>query len=103
MDSSAHVFLSGLSFGDLQLVEQGVQALEVAIPKTPVAFQPHFEFLKRGRAQSIDAALGVHAHVNQSGIAEHAKVLGNLGLAETQAMDHVADGAWTVPQEFDDM
>jgi hypothetical protein len=30
-------------------------------------------------------------------------MFGDLRLAETQAMYHIAHGAWTVTQEFDDL
>src|SRR5437879_6447973 len=87
----------------LQFVEQAVQALEVALPKTPVPLQPHLKLLEWRGPQRINSALSVHANVNQSGITEHPQMFGDLGLAETQAMDHVPDRAWSVTQEFDDL
>jgi hypothetical protein len=70
---------------------------------TPVLLQPHFQLMERRGAQRINAALCVHANVNQSGIAEHAEMLGDLRLPETQPADQVPDGPWTVTQEFDYM
>lgn len=59
--------------------------------------------LERGRTQGVDAALGVHAYVNETGGAEDAEMLGDLGLAETESTDEVADGAGAKAQEFDDV
>src|SRR5882724_9054047 len=96
-------FPAGFSFIVLESFEQGVQTLEVGLPNTPVLLQPHLKLLERLGAQGIDAALRVHANVNQSGIAENAQVLGDLRLAETQTMNHVTDRARPVEQEFDDL
>jgi hypothetical protein len=41
--------------------------------------------------------------VNQSGIAEHAQMFGDLRLAETQTTGHVPDGTRPGKQEFHDM
>src|SRR5437762_4509420 len=87
----------------VQLLEEGVQALEVVLPKTPVPLQPHLKLLEWRGPQCINSALRVHAKFNQSGITEHPQVLGNLRLAETQPPDHVPDGPWTVEQEFNDL
>ena len=86
----------------LHFVKQGVQALEIALPKTPVPLEPDLKLLERRGPQGINAALSCHANVHQSGITEHAEMFRDLGLAETQAMDQVADRAWPVTQEFDD-
>jgi hypothetical protein len=77
--------------------------MEVVLPKAPVSLQPHFQLVERRGAQGINAALRVHANVNQSGITEYAEMLGDLRLAETQPADQVPDGPWTVTQKFDDM
>ncbi|HXN53562.1 MAG TPA: hypothetical protein VN943_16640 [Candidatus Acidoferrum sp.] len=87
----------------LHLVEQGVQALEVALPKTPVPLQPDLKLVERRGPQGINAALSVHANVHQSGIAEHPQMFGDLRLAETQPIDHVSDRSWPVKQQFHDL
>jgi hypothetical protein len=96
-------FLLGLQLAGLQFVKKGVEALEAAFPKTPVPIQPDLKLLERRGPQGVDPALGVHANVNESSFAEDAQVFRDLGLAETQAMDHVSHGPWAVAQEFDDM
>jgi hypothetical protein len=95
--------LASFAAAGFQLDQKRVEALEVGFPKTAVLFQPKFEFLKRGGTQGVNAALGVHANVNETGGVENAEVLGDLGLAETEAADQVANGAGAVAQEFDDV
>jgi hypothetical protein len=96
-------FPTGFSFIALESFEQGVQTLEVGLPNTPVLLQPHLKLLERLGPQGVDAALRIHANVNQSGITENAQVLGDLRLAETQPVNHVPDRARPVEQEFDDL
>src|SRR3981081_2122699 len=84
----------------LHLAEQSVQPLEVAFPYTPVFLNPSFKFLKRRGTQRVDPALRVHADVDESGLTEHAEMLGYLRLAKSQSIDHVPDWARTVQQEF---
>ena len=95
--------MSGFAFAGFQLVEKSVKALEVGFPETPVPFEPDFKLLEGRGAQGIDAALRVDADIDKPGITEDAKMLGDLGLAEMEAMDHEADGARTAAQEFDDV
>src|SRR5882724_5979470 len=97
------LFHLGFPFVALQFFEKGVQALEIALPKTPVPLQPHVKLLKRLRPQRINPPLRVNANVNQSGVAKHPQMLGHLWLAKVQAIDHVADGPWPVKQQFDDL
>ena len=96
-------FLLGRLVAGLELVEKGVQALEVALPNTPVSLQPHFQLSERRGPQGINAALRIHADVHQSGFAEHPQMFGDLRLPEVQAMGQVTNRAWTVEQEFDDL
>jgi hypothetical protein len=96
-------FLFGLQFTGLELAEKAVEALEVALPNPPVPLEPGFQLLERRGAQSVNAALGVDANVDESGVAEDAQVFRDLGLAETQAADQVADRPRPVAQKFDDM
>jgi hypothetical protein len=95
--------LPGFRLGGLQIVEKSVEALEVAFPETVVALQPALELLERRGAQGVDAALGVDANADQSGVTEDAQMLGDLRLAEPEATDHIANGAGAIAQEFDDM
>jgi hypothetical protein len=87
----------------LEVIEKGVEALEIALPNLAVAFEPGFELLEGGRAQGVDAALCVHANVHESGFAEDAEVLRDLGLAETEAGNQVADGARSAAEELNDV
>jgi hypothetical protein len=104
MDDSLSPLLASTFFLlSLHFVKQGIQALKVALPKAPVPLQPDLKLLERGWPQRINPALRVYANVHQSGLTEHAQMFGDLRLAEAQAMDHVADGPWTVAQEFDDV
>src|SRR6267143_6151986 len=87
----------------LHLVQQGIQALEVALPKTPVLLQPNPQFLEWRGPQRINPALRVHANVHQSGITEHPQMFGDLRLAETEFIDHVPDRPWSAQQQIDDL
>ena len=87
----------------LHLVEQGVKALEIALPDAAIPLDPSLELLERGGAQGIDPALRVDANVHQPRHTEHAEMLGDLWLRNTEAVDQVADGARAVEQQFDDL
>src|SRR5580658_10106712 len=76
-----------------QFLQHAIETLEIAFPDAAESFDPDFQFLQGCRAQRVDPALRIYAHVHQSGIAEHAQMLRDLRLAETEAMNHVADGA----------
>jgi hypothetical protein len=89
-------------FFGFQFFENGVEALEIALPKALVFLQPHIELAKRRGPQFINAALSVHADFHQSGIAEHAEMFRDLRLAEAQALDQISDGLRPGAQEFDD-
>ena len=70
-------FLAGL-----HLTEQGVKALEIALPDAAVPLDPSLKLLQRGWAQGIDSALRVDANVDQPGLTEHAEMLRDLRLAK---------------------
>src|SRR5277367_992017 len=86
-----------------QLTKHAIEALEIGFPDAPVSFDPDFQLFQRRRTQRVNPALRVHAHVHQSGVAEHAQMLRDLRLAQTQAMDHVADRPRPVTQQFHDL
>ena len=67
-------FLLMFQFFGFQFFENGVEALEIALPKALVFLQPHIELAKRRGPQLINPALSIHANIHQSGIAEHAEM-----------------------------
>jgi hypothetical protein len=95
--------LTGLQLARLQFLENGIEALEVALPKTPESLHPNFKLLQRRWPQRINPALGVHANVHQSGITEHPQVFRDLRLAETELIDHVPNRPRSVKEQFDDL
>jgi len=96
-------FLLGPEFRALKILEQGVQALEVALPEAPVSLHPDLKLLKRRWTQRINSALSVYADVHQASGAEHPQMFGDLRLAQMQAIDHFPDRPWSVTQQFDDL
>jgi hypothetical protein len=99
----ASLGVSTLFLGGLHLFEQGVQALEVALPKAAIAIEPGFELLERRGSQRIDSALRVDADIDEAGVAQNTQVLGYLRLAETKTINEVANGAWSVEQQLNDV
>jgi hypothetical protein len=91
-------FLAGL-----HLDEQGVEALEIALPDPAIPLDPSLQLLQRCWAQGIDSALRVDANVHQPGLTEHAEMLGDLRLPKPKLIDHVPDRTWTVEQQFYDL
>src|SRR5260370_37139935 len=85
------------------MVEQRVQALEVALPYSPVALEPSSHLLERRGTPRVDSTLGVHTHVHESGCAEHAEMLGDLRLAETEVIDPVSAPTRTGEQQLDNL
>jgi hypothetical protein len=85
-----------------QFFENGVEALEIALPKALVLLQPHIKRAKRRWPQLINPPLSVHANFHQSGFAENAEMFRDLRLAEAQALDQITDGLRPGAQQFDD-
>jgi hypothetical protein len=81
-----------------KFLQHAVEALEIAFPDAPVSFDPDFQLFQRGGAQRVDSTLRIYAHVHKPSVAEHAQMFRDLRLAETEAMNHVADGAGAVAQ-----
>jgi hypothetical protein len=95
--------VSTLLLGGLHVFEQGVQALEVALPEAAIAIEPGLELLERRGSQRIDSTLRVDADIDEAGVAQNTQVLGYLRLAETETINEVANGAWSVQQQLNDV
>jgi hypothetical protein len=101
--SCVHSFSPWFLLLGFHLAEQGVQALEVGFPKIAVPREPNLKLPERSGAQGINAALSVHANIHETGVTEDTEMLGDLRLAQTQAMGHVPDRARASTQELDDV
>lgn len=95
-------FAFGFTFLGLKIIEKDIKTPEVLFPKPAVPFQPDVELLQWGGSQRVNATLRVNAGFDQASVAENAQVLGGLRLTDTQAMNHVTDGARAGAQKLDD-
>jgi hypothetical protein len=77
-------------------------ALGVGVPEAAVGVEPGVELGERLGAEAVPAALGVAADLDEAGVAEGAKVLGDGGLGEGKAVDEVADGSLAGAEEVED-
>ncbi len=80
-----------------------VQAFELFFIQPAVAFQPPIDLLKRFRAQCIDPALGVRPHFDESGVAQHSKVLRGLRLSHPKPVGNRSHREWFTQQQADDL
>jgi hypothetical protein len=79
-------FVLGLWLDGLQYVEQGVEALELALPELTIAFQPFVGFRERPSLEPPRTSLRVAATRNQAGAFEHFEMFGNCGLAHRKRL-----------------
>ena len=97
--SSVPVFVIGRSpfllVLSLHLVEQGVQALEVALPELAVALQPFGGFRERLGLEPARPSLRVAAARDQAGALQHLEVLGDRGLAHRERLGQLRHGRLT--------
>src|SRR2546423_15646362 len=84
------------------LVEVSPERVEALAPEAAVGFQPSVDLLERLGPHPVEPALGVLAHLYQSGLAQHAQVLGDAGLAEMQTLHELVDRALVVADVVED-
>src|SRR6266705_7056385 len=65
-------------------VEVALESIEMSGPEPPERSQPGIHFLKWFRFQSVETALCVHRGFHETGLAQHAKVLGHGRLRQTK-------------------
>jgi hypothetical protein len=70
----------------LQLVEQGVEALEPALPEPAVVFEPFGGFRERPCLEPPRPSLRVAAAGDQAGAFQHLEVLRDGGLAHREGL-----------------
>ena len=68
------------------------EGVEVNRPELAELIEPGIEFLKRFGPETVEAALSVDGGFDETGVAEHAEVLGDGGLRHAELTFDVADG-----------
>jgi hypothetical protein len=84
------------------VVEVSLEGVEARGPHGPVGGEPLVDLLQGLAADAVEAALGVDAGFDQTGVAEDTEVLGDGRLADGKGLDEVSDRALAVPEEIED-
>ena len=71
-------------------------------PELAVGRQPVVELCERLRPDAIQAALCLHARLDEPGVLEHTEVFGHGRLADSEAMDELADRPFAVAEQVED-
>src|SRR2546430_14180283 len=76
-------------FLGFELLEQGIEALVVALPQPPVALQPFGRFPQPLGLEAARPSLRVAAARNQAGALQYLQVLGDRRLAHRERLRQV--------------
>jgi len=102
-ESSVHVDVLHISLlGVGHRVEVPFEIVEARRPKEPVRLEPFINGAQGLRANTIEAALGVHAHIYKARLSKHAQMLGDGGLADREPVHKVANGALPFAKQVED-
>jgi|SRR5580658_2290752 hypothetical protein len=75
----------------IHTIEVAFESIQVSGPEPAEPSQPGIQLLKWFRFQPIETALRVHRGFHETGIAEHAQVLGHGGLRHTKLALDLSD------------
>jgi hypothetical protein len=87
----------------LQVAKNVVELIESLVPRAAIGIKPGVDLLEGLRAESIDPLLADRTGLDEPGVAQNTKVLGNLRLAEPQSLDDFSDRQWLPSEELDDL
>jgi hypothetical protein len=79
----------------------GVQCIQTLFPKRPVAAEPRVDLGERLGTQPIDPPLRFLAHLDKSGLSQHAQVPGDSGASDRQQICQLAHGGRSVSQRLE--
>ena len=79
------------------------EPVQAGAPHFPVRLKPLVEFDQRFKAKAVEALLAVGADGNQTGIAQHAKLLRNRRLCHGEPSDQGVHGLLSVEQLVEDL
>src|SRR6266850_2068708 len=86
----------------LPLADQVLQAIHPVAHGAPERLEPGVELDEGLRPQLVDPLLRDRAYVHQAGVAEHAKVLRHLRLAQPEALRDLPHRSRPIAQQLDD-
>jgi hypothetical protein len=78
------------------------EAVQAGHPELAIGGQPCVEICEWLWPDSVQAALGGHLCLDNSGVLEDSQMLGDGGLAESETRDELADRLLTVAEQFED-
>jgi hypothetical protein len=79
-------------FGLLHAVEVAFESIDVSGPEAAELGQPHIQLPKWFRFEPVETALGVYRGFDETGVAQHAQVLGHGGLGHAKPAFNLAYG-----------
>ena len=79
------------------------EPVQAGAPHFPVGLKPLVELDQRFKAKAVEALLAVGADGNQTGIAQHAKLLRNRRLCHGEPSDQGVHGLLSVEQLVEDL
>jgi len=79
------------------------EPVQAGAPHFPVRLKPLVELDQRFKAKAVEALLAVGADGNQTGIAQHAKLLRNRRLCHGEPSDQGVHGLLSVEQLVEDL
>ena len=68
----------------IHAIQVAFESIQVSGPEAAELSQPGIHLLKRFRLQPVEAALRVHRGFHETGLAQHAQVLGHCCLRHTK-------------------
>src|SRR6266849_2240139 len=80
-----------------------VELIESFVPRSAVWLEPFVELLKGLGAEAVDALLRYRMSLHEPRVAQHAEVLGDLGLPKAETLDDLPDRAWLPPEQLDNL
>jgi hypothetical protein len=79
------------------------EAVKVRRPELAIRGEPFVELRERLGSDAIEAPLRVCACLDETGVPQHAKVLGHRRLADTEAVDKLAHRPFSVAEQIQDL
>jgi len=97
------VAISLLLVFSFEVAKDIVELIEALVPRASIRLQPLVELPEGLGAEAVDALLGNGMRLHEPGLAEHAEVLRDLGLAEAKPFHDLSDRAWLPPEKLDNL